>query len=363
MPDPSPSTLHLPGRKVLIAATSILALLVAVPVVWAVARDHPAETALKDYFAALQDKDADAALALVADYRRDETPRPEFQTPEALGGDWELTGTDLVSEFGSSATVTAEFSTPEGTQHREYTLESDGPEPDQWKLGNPFVTVTVDAPGIRPGVFDYLQVNGVIVDIRDSEGVLTLFPGVYRFYQDVPGVVDFADTDPTPLFDDQPVAVEPPAATVEPEAVQAVQEEARVRIASCLESSQPRPLACPFGLPDGTDVHTEAGTLDVFATGAEWSIEAYPEITIADFAPGDPESLLMRPVDPESHVSLTALGWGDSGRIEATFTTTCTYDLSVWSLYFKAEEGVVSLAFNDANPAWSVEGPTCDTEP
>ena len=54
-------------RRVRIAAIAALALIAAGAVIWTVVRDHPAETVVKDFFTALQAKDVDAALALVAE--------------------------------------------------------------------------------------------------------------------------------------------------------------------------------------------------------------------------------------------------------------------------------------------------------
>jgi hypothetical protein len=364
--DPSPSGLRLPGRKVLIAATSVLALLVAVPVVWTITRGHPAETVVKEFFTALQDKDVEAALALVDQDGRAESPRPEFQAPEALGGGWELSGTDIVSVFGSSATVVAEFSTPDGELSREFRLESGSLDEGPWALRDPFVRITVDGGGPSPGPFEYVQVNGVIADVRDFENELTLFPGVYRFFQDVPGVVDFADAEPMALFGEDPVAIAAPDATAEPEAVAAVQQEVDDRIASCVQSGRPAPRDCPFGLLDGTEVALDEATVDEF-TGSDWSVLTQPAIAIA-FRPADSTGLFaLEPAEPAGVVGLTASGY--SGVTEIGFTTTCAFDFSIWSLYLTVEDEdgdedeAVRFAFDPNSAAGMVPESTCDTEP
>lgn len=349
------------SRIIWIAAFAAFALVAAGVFTWNAVREHPAETALKEFFAALQDKDAEAALALVGQDSLAAAPRPVFQEPEALGGDWELLGTEMKLDGPAVSYVTAEFSTLQGTQEAEYHLESSD-SGDTWKLRDPFVEITVGELAAGAGPFDYLQVNGAVAPINDS--VLTLFPGVYRFYEDVPGVVDFTDPEPVALFGREPIGsteIIPPAAVAEPEAVAAVQQQVDDRITECANATRSWQEDCPFALFDGTVVYLQGGSM-MYYRDAEWSIEAYPTIAIAERGAGGEGMFVLESADPAAAVSLTATGY--DGAFEAEFTTTCTYDFSVWSLRLVADdEGNVSFAFDDEDAASWVEASTCDIEP
>ncbi len=341
-PRPAPTALR---RRVWIAAIAALALIAAGAVTWTVVRDHPAETVVKDFFAALQAKDVDAALALVAESGMPDGTQPHLLVPEAVGDGWELTGTEVEGRE-TIASVTAEFDTPDGVQHGRYELES---EPDgTWTLEDPFVSVRAGTDVIR-----YLQANDAVTAIDATASTVVLFPGVYRLYPDVPGVVDAYDTRPVALFGDAAFEVPGLGMSPEPEAVASVQQDVHDRIAACLDAAQPAPDDCPFGLLDGTNVTADEGDLDTF-TEAEWGLEAYPDLSI-------PETFRMEPADPDIRVSLTVTGYG--GSVETRFTTACAFDFSVWPVVLEAEAGTVALAIDEHRPAGTVEHTTCDTAP
>ncbi|WP_199034136.1 hypothetical protein [Glycomyces salinus] len=345
-------------RRVLWTVAITVASIVAAGMAWYSVREHPAQVVVKEFFAALRDKDAEAALELISPDGLDNAPRSEFQAPEALGGGWELTGTERTHSDEATIDVTAEFSTLDGMFEYEYTVVRNQSSGD-WELQDPFVAVNTS--GV-PDALDYLQVNDVIAP-RDARDHFWLFPGSYRFYQDVPGILDLEwpgiedRTEPrTAYLFNAYSSTEPykfDGAFAGPDGNAAVQQLVDERIAACLEAMQPDPSGCPFGIPDGTPVYLDEGPVEHFDE-AEWSLAGpTPLVEIMVLSPWAENGFALVPVNPED--TLTAVMYGDG----VDFETTCEFDFSIWSLSLVPEDGTVAFAFDESSGMEKVPYTTC----
>lgn len=353
---PTPRTDAEPRRRrriVAIVLCAALALVVAVEAVRRFVLPHPAEQVLTAFFTALEDEDAGAALDLLAAGEVTAVPQAAFQTREALGGDWSLEGVDLVRTRSDVAEVKAEFSTPEGPHEGRYLLE-DEDRTGTWTILDPFVRVRVE----HSEAFEYLQVNDAVAAFDDS-APLVLFPGVYRFYQDVPGLIETADAEPAALFDPaaDPAVIGTPAATVETEGTAAVQRLVDDRIATCLESAFPDPRGCPFGLLDSTPVTTDEGVFTFFDE-ASWHLGSAPAITVADHPAGSTDPFTIEAPAADHTVALTVRGHG--AGIAAELTLTCTFDFTNWRPYLSAADGAPAFTVGPESYDARVPRTTCE---
>lgn len=335
--------------------------------VWFVLKDHPAETAVRDFFAAVQAKDVEAALALEGT----EAEPGDFLVPEAVSDDWELSDTELVEDRrGYSPVVEAEFSIPGGTVTQTYKVSriKDGP----WELFAPLVTVQLE---ISPTA--YFQANDAIVSVANlgvdgsaqTERTFRLFPGVYEFYPSVPGVVEMEERAPELLFEprqiDAPVPIEVPAMTPDPEAVEALQDDANQLIDWCLEDHATYRQDCPFRHSGSEVIEIDGVELWGFED-VQWSIESYPKLTLGSYPSPDwtlgnwEYGFVIGSPDAEDAVTFDAIGEPRHGDGEdRPVTVQCDYDFTVWVASLNSDGTDITLDLDPLSGGAGFDFTTC----
>ncbi|WP_157441536.1 zinc ribbon domain-containing protein [Actinoplanes awajinensis] len=267
--EPPPAPAHRRGPA-LIAAAVVGLLLLSAGVVAGVARltRSTPESATEDYFGALTDGDAAAALKLIATADHfDPSPYP-LLTAAALAEDrWRprdvrVGDAGSAVQYGSQAQrVEVRYRTGDQTVSQDVILL---PEDGEFRLRLPFVVLGVDGQRGRE-----IRVNGVSLGTAPQPTVA--FPGTY----------DATAAANTLLAESRTTAVAQPnglsgyAASLQfgaPElaagAEQAIQGQVRAALDQCATSVQAQPPGCPFGL-------------NVPGTGVtvRWSITAYPAVS------------------------------------------------------------------------------------
>jgi hypothetical protein len=359
-----------PGHRkwIVLGAATAVTMAVAATAVWFTAKEHPAEIAVQDFFAAVQSKDVEAALALAS---TDAEPG-DFLVPEAISDRWGLTGTELVEDRrGHPAVVEAEFATPGGTVRQTY--KATRTREDSWELFAPLVTVRLE---ISPAA--YLQANDAIVPVDNlgvdggaqTERTFELFPGVYEFYPSVPGVVDMEEREPELLFEprqlSEPVPIPVPAMTPDPEAVAALQDDADRLIDGCLENHATYRDDCPFRHSTSEVIAVDGVDLWSFEE-VQWSIESYPQITLGSYPSPDwpPEyhweyGFLIGSPGAEDAVTFTAVGeprHGDGD--DRAVAVQCDYDFTVWVASLNGDGTDITLDLDLLRPGAGSDYTTC----
>lgn len=243
---------------------------------------EPEPTALvREYLDAIRSGDVDRALTIAK--RRPTGEEATFLTVDALDRGWDLGRVFLVEQTSSSATVEAEIITDHGTGATgRFELSKKEPDGD-WHFDAPLLEVQFSS-----GPLDYLEVNGVVVASRPVEvgerPVYLLFPGVYRFYSDVPGLLDM-DAESTPFLPSQEngfptrLQVEPLSPRLAEEGEQRIQAEVNHYLDACVAKMRDKAEAgCPFGVAWTLDPRREDGSHLMKFSDVEWRIEKYPII-------------------------------------------------------------------------------------
>jgi len=324
----------------------VVGVVVAVIAVWVTVttvNDRSPEDVVEEFLTNIAEKDVDGALALVTRYGYG-VPYGDgaaFLTPEAIDGNWWVASVTEVGggKYSSEITVKAVIAGPGGSAEGTFTVQEDN---EEWLLSDPFVKVR-----FPPSPLSFVRVNGQIVPRETEVGgteEYTLFPGLYRFYQPVEGVVDtkgagpvLAFPEPGSGYDERPTVV-PAALTPGTRTVEKLRQELRDRIDSCVGFATPAPAAdCPFAT-DG-EIDTPDGRRVSDIRGLTWTVGTYPEVTMADdrtdeYHPG----FALRTTKPGT-VTLTGSGT-DTEDQPATFTVTCAVDLTGFTATVDADGGV-----------------------
>jgi hypothetical protein len=322
----------------------VLGLVVAVVAVWitvAVATHRDPEDTVEAYLDAIADKDVDGALALVSRYGYG-VPYGEdaaFLTPAAIRDDWWVVSVAEVDRDYGEARVEAVLAGPGGTAKGEFVVQEDD---DEWLLEDPFLEVRFPASPL-----DYVRVNDAIVPRPDDATggeTYALFPGTYRFYESVPGVVRVRDTEVVAVLPPQEDVrtelreVVPAAMTAEEAVVAKAQDAIERRIDDCAGFATAVPDGdCPFST-DG-EIDTPAGVRVTHLHGLEWTVESYPAITLAEDRRGDlVQGFALRATKPGT-VTLSGKGI-DTDDKPTSFTVTCEIDLTGYLATVDADGGV-----------------------
>lgn len=239
-------------------------------------RTEPETAAVvRDYLEAIRGGDVRTALNLID--VRPPVNETTFLTPRALDRGWSIGRLVVADESVSTATVDAVIVSDGGTRASgSFGLKRTAPE-DRWRLDMPLIEAV-----FQPTPLDSVEVNGVSLEYvprKDSVVLGTawpsfwLFPGVYRFYSDVPGLLD-AGTEPVPVLPQGATYRSPPPLTVAPpveltgDGVRRVQEAVNAYLDDCAEkTTRPSAVGCPFGLE-----------YPFAERGFEWRIEKYPVV-------------------------------------------------------------------------------------
>ncbi|GAB1510191.1 hypothetical protein JCM33774_22330 [Actinophytocola sp. KF-1] len=312
----------------------VLGVVVAVVAVWitvAVTIHHDPEETVEAYLEAIAEKDVDGALALVTRYGYG-VPYGEkaaFLTPDAIRDDWWVVSVTEVDRDYGEARVEAVLAGPGGTAKGTFVVQE---VDDEWQLEDPFLEVRFPASPLS-----YVRVNDRIVPRRtDDVRSYALFPGTYRFYESVPGVVATEKADVVAVFpraDDSPydpMEIFPRGLAASADVVAKAQTAIEDRIDDCAGFATPQPVDCPFAT-DG-EIDTPAGVRVTGLHGLTWRVESYPAIALTD------ATLALRTTEP-GRVTLSGSGV-DTEDEPVTFTVTCDIDLTGFQATVTAEGAV-----------------------
>lgn len=305
----------------------VVAAVVAVWITVAVAVDRdPAET-VEAYLEAVADKDVEGALALVSRYGYGVPygDKATFLTADAIRDDWWVVSVrEIDREYRTEARVEAVIAGPGGTAKGVFTAQETD---DEWLLEDPFLEVRFPASPLS-----YIRVNDKILPRSAEDDIrhYALFPGTYRFYEPVRGVVDTAGTDVVAVFpsaDGSPSEPEvvPRDLTASADVVAKAQDAIEERIDDCATFTTAAPAFCPFGT-DG-EIDTPAGVRVTRPHGLTWKVTAYPKITLTTAPPGTfGQGFAVRTEEPGT-VTLSGSGV-DTEDAPTSFTVTCDIDLT-----------------------------------
>jgi hypothetical protein len=313
------------SRRVAPIAFGVVA---AVLAVWAVValtdQRDPAET-VEEFLTAVADKDVEGALALVTRYGYGVPYGEEatFLAPEAISdGWWVVSAEEIDREYSSTARVKAVIAGPGGSASGVFSVQEDH---DEWLVEDPFARVRFPASPL-----EYVQVNDKIAPRGEGFASYALFPGTYRFFQSVPGVVEAGKIDAVVVFpaeeSRQDREIVPSALTASKNAVAKAEKALRQRIDECTDFATEAPYgSCPFAT-DGEVDTTDGKRVDELH-GLKWTVKTYPEVALTDdrtseFRPG----FALKATTPGA-VTLTGAGEDTEGK-QTTFTITCDMDLT-----------------------------------
>lgn len=216
-----------------------LAVALAAGVLTVVLQPETPEDAVASYLDVLRDRDAEKALKYTEHLNG--FPR-ELLTSEAMTDDWEVTRlTRRFNEDVDPATVDVTITAADGTAREgrfELVQEDDG-----WRILNPLVRVSMAQLPL-----DFGEFNGV----RGRSDGMWMFPGVYRAYPSLDGILTF----PTYVAVPQPGDVSSPEAVTEqayvplvgygPGSAAYLEQQLKAWIDGCAAGSEPGPEGCPF---------------------------------------------------------------------------------------------------------------------
>ncbi|MBB4910830.1 hypothetical protein [Actinophytocola algeriensis] len=307
-------------------APIVFGLIGAVVAVWitvAVATSRDPEETVEAYLSAIAEKDVDGALEFVSDVPYGDTAA--FLTPDAISDDWWVVSvTEVGREYSSSARVKAVIAGPGGTAEGEFEVNE---YDDEWTLWDPFVTVRFPASPVS-----YVRVNDKVVPKpADSNGFESydLFPGIYRFYGSVPGVVDTQRTGAVAAFpseDPDEILVVPSTLTPAKDTVERLRKAVDERIDECATFTTPAPYGdCPFAT-DG-DIDTPDGKRVSDLHGLTWKVSTYPVVTMTDDRSQEFSPAFALSVTSPGSVALSGSGEDTDGN-PTTFTVNCEIDLT-----------------------------------
>lgn len=317
-----------------------------------------AESVVTDYFAAILDGDIDTALSLVDEHPTGASSR--FLAPEAIADDWRVVSiTDAgEGEYDRDRVVRVALGGPDGVAEGELLVTED--DDTGWRIANPTTTVQI---ALSP--LDYIQVNGYTPKPQATDPgtasylqteSIDLLPGLYSFYQDIPGVVRVAGTKTfaalsSDATDDRldPDVYTPGEVVAGEKTIDSAREQLKELLTECVTATVPRPDGCPFGA--GNFVNTPDGEHVEELTSLEWTLERMPKFKLVDSRYPDPDSppaaetgrWSFQFVAAETDVlTLRGKGTNSDGK-KIDFEAPCRVDLSTASATVE-RDGRVNLA-------------------
>jgi hypothetical protein len=332
-------------RRVGVVVVGVVVAAVAAWGITAAVTSRDPEATVEEFLTSVAEKDVEGALALVtrSGYGVPYGDAAAFLTPAAISGDWWVASVAETGRDYGSATVKAVIAGPGGSAEGEFTVtEYD----DEWLLSDPFAKVRFPESPLS-----FLRVNDQIVDRAEFDGMVgdvTLFPGLYRFYQPVADVVDTKGTGQVAVFPppeddgytDEPTVV-PALLTPGKRATTALRAAVRDRIDECVGFATAAPAAdCPFAT-DG-EIDTQDGRRVSAVRGLTWTVASYPEVTMTDQRAREHRAGFRIDTAKPGAVTLTGTG-EDTDDQQVTFTVTCAVDLTGYTATIGAD-GSVALA-------------------
>jgi hypothetical protein len=348
----SPSGLD-PRRIRWAAAGGVVVVLTVWIAVAAANREDPVDV-VEDFFAAVVHRDVDRALALVDRSGGGVPIGPEaaFLDPRAIAGGWDLVSATEQhrDDDGQWATVTVTLAGPDGTAEGDLLVARDYDGP--WRMYSPLVLVEFPASPLS-----FVRVNDLSVPAAARPGSparFWLFPGGYRFYPDLPGVVSGPDAEPVmafPAYENrsdypgtQPYTVAAGALSATEQAVSAATEQIAALVDDCVEFTTPVPYHCPFAT-DG-EIDTTDGRRIREPEDLQWRVSRYPVVSLADNRAEQQPVGFQVVTETAGIVTLTGSGVDSDGDV-VTFTVECGIELTGLTVTIGAG-GEVGLATNGA---------------
>jgi hypothetical protein len=347
----------------IIAFATIVAIIVAWVAIASAATRSP-EEAVEDYLTAIANKDIDTALELAGEYGS--VPYGEdaaFLTAAAIADDWWVVSVEESGpgEYSSERRVKATIAGENGTASAEFDVtEID----DDWQLDDPFVEVSFPRSPLA-----YVQANDQVVPLDadlPTAATFELFPGPYRFFQSVPGVVDTPKTELVAAYPSEDTGYDernivPGALTPTGDTVRNVQQVIHERIDECVTFATETPFGeCPFAT-DG-EIDTTNGKRVTEPWGLSWKVVSYPEITVRDDRTDEYQPGFA--VDAAKPGTVTLSGTGlDTDDKPTRFTVTCDIDLTGYLATIDAD-GKAELATSpDHKFSYTGDYNTCRRNP
>lgn len=267
-------------RISIIASASVLVLVAGLIVLSQVnGRTFSPEAAVKSYFAALSDGDAEKALSIadvdVPTEQRQLLTNDVLSAAKALPAEVTI---DQATISGTTATVSATYDIGGSKTTDSFSLVKAGKKGlffDDWRLQAPsLMNLNVDTSGLST-----VKVNGVDVKTPPEGLSLPSFPGLYTV-----GLAEkneLISTEPVELRtffaggsgaaeegDSEPAALAPqPTDAFRTE----MNNQVKTLIDSCAKKTVAEPDGCPFGSSTATIYE---------ATNIKWSISSYPTVTL-----------------------------------------------------------------------------------
>jgi hypothetical protein len=347
----------------------VFAVIVAIVIAWVAidtSNDRSPAEAVEDYLTAIANKDVGTALELAGGHGAS-VPygrQAAFLTASAIADDWWVVSVEETGqgEYSSERRVKATIAGENGTASAEFDV---GEFDDDWYLTDPFVQVTFPKSPLS-----YVQVNDQIVPLESgiaASDSFQLFPGPYRFFQSVPGVVDTPKPELVAAVPDGDTGgynernVVPGTLTPTAGTVRHIQQAINDRIDECATFATEAPFGdCPFAT-DG-EIDTTNGKRVTDPWGLSWKVVDYPEISVKDdrqneYAPGFAVS-----VTKPGTVTLSGTGL-DTDDKPTRFSVTCGLDLSFYLVTIDAD-GKAELGANPNHAvAYAGDFNTCQRNP
>lgn len=340
-PSTEPATVPTRVKRAWTAGIVAALVLLATMEIIRATRDNP-EDVVYDYFAAILDGDTDTALEFVGTLPKNSSML--YLTPEAISDDWQLLSANALDyesrgRAKDDARVEVKIGGPDGTAEGTMAVRYD--EDEGWEINQPPVGVYIE-----PSPLDYLQINGYTPEPQATEVEQTvagqrkvyLLPGVYKFYEDIPGVVKVGPAkayaalpSPTDRAGGDIELVTVPKVVAGPEAVASARKQLRRHLSDCVAASVPQPRHCPFSVR--SFVNTVDGEHIEDLRELDWELERTPEFTLVDSryapesVPGTTDGSFR--FHTEDLEVLTLRGKGvDSDGEKIDFEVPCRVDLS-----------------------------------
>lgn len=278
---------------------------------------------VRSYLEAIRVGDVDGALDIAGVQPGEEGAN--FLNSASLDRDWVVNSVvaEPNDDIYSNTSVKVVITTGDGVSATgEFDLERED-EDEEWRFEEPPL---VEVSFARSPLW-YVEVNGVIApyelsdDASDDRPTFHVLPGAYRFYQDVPGLLDFPDT-AVPLLPGaeaisggrDPGLVDPSPLPLAPEATERIQAAMNALVDECAAQGLKSVAGCPFGAEYLLDPSDHDEYLPEYRDLA-WEITKYPVIAAV------PDGRSIRLTFRETgNAELSAIGLGEDGDVEVTMS-------------------------------------------
>jgi hypothetical protein len=315
-------------------AAIVAATIVAGSLTWVVAasasRQGPEEV-VAAFFAAIVERDVDAALALLASTASIPIgDQAAFLHPDAIAEGWSVASVQEVSRDEWRARVRVRLASGHG--HADADVNVDRDVDGRWWLASGLVEVW-----FPPSPLAYVHINERLVPLgeqyRGFPARFSVLPGPHRFYPPLDhypslfegpgptrGEVMVLPGDPDRQTHENALTVVPGSITATDALVERVNRELATMIDYCAEFTTAQPYRCPFGT-DGY-IDTPDGHRIDSPEALEWTVDEYPDISLQDARAEREPAGLRVVVENPGQVLLSGSGQ-NTERERGEFTIEC----------------------------------------